>query len=81
MIKKLFAFWSFVVLLSSYTKDEKAENLSLQAETKMDLAYGNDALQKMDVYLPAGRSADSTRVIVMIHGGAWAEGDKTVLKA
>ena len=30
----------------------------------------------MDIYLPAGRS-NATRVIIMIHGGAWSGGDKT----
>ena len=31
----------------------------------------------MDAYLPGGRKTDSTRVVIMIHGGAWSEGDKT----
>jgi acetyl esterase/lipase len=31
----------------------------------------------MDVYLPAGRSTDSTKMIVMVHGGAWISGDKS----
>ena len=30
----------------------------------------------MDVYLPAGRSTDSTKVMVLVHGGAWSDGDK-----
>jgi acetyl esterase/lipase len=30
----------------------------------------------MDVYLPANRSTASTKVLVMIHGGAWSSGDK-----
>jgi acetyl esterase/lipase len=29
----------------------------------------------MDLYLPAGRT-DTTRLIVLVHGGAWVEGDK-----
>jgi len=52
-----------------------APNPSAALELK-DVAYGADAAQKMDVYLPAGRSADSTNIIVLIHGGAWASGDK-----
>lgn len=44
--------------------------------TYTDVAYGNDALQKMDVYLPAGRS-DTTKVLIMIHGGGWSIGDKS----
>jgi acetyl esterase/lipase len=43
----------------------------------LDVAYGSDPLQKMDVYLPANRSATNTKVIVMIHGGAWSLGDKS----
>lgn len=41
-----------------------------------DQAYGDDSQQRMDVYLPAGRTATTTRCIVFIHGGAWAGGDK-----
>ncbi|HEX2629151.1 MAG TPA: alpha/beta hydrolase, partial [Chitinophagaceae bacterium] len=45
-------------------------------KTMKNVAYGSDPLQKMDIYLPGGRTAASTKVIVMIHGGAWATGDK-----
>lgn len=45
-------------------------------KTMKNVAYGSDAAQKMDIYLPGGRTAASTKVIVMIHGGAWASGDK-----
>ncbi|MEI9807388.1 MAG: hypothetical protein WDO16_05610 [Bacteroidota bacterium] len=31
----------------------------------------------MDVYLPAGRSKTTTKLIILIHGGAWATGDKS----
>jgi acetyl esterase/lipase len=53
----------------------------LPAETRLNVSYGADALQKMDVYLPAGRDVDSTKVLVMIHGGAWIEGDKADFQA
>jgi acetyl esterase/lipase len=33
----------------------------------------------MDIYLPAGRSANSTKVMILIHGGAWSSGDKADL--
>lgn len=42
-----------------------------------DVAYGNDPGQRMDIYLPGGRSAALTKVIVLIHGGAWVSGDKS----
>lgn len=41
----------------------------------MDTAYGTDAKQKMDIYLPAGRS-NATKLLIMIHGGGWQSGDK-----
>jgi acetyl esterase/lipase len=47
------------------------------AQTILNVAYGADALQKMDVYLPAGRTTITTKVMVMIHGGGWTSGDKT----
>ncbi len=47
----------------------------LPARTILDTAYGTDAKQKMDIYLPAGRNSH-TKVVFMIHGGAWAGGDK-----
>ena len=46
-------------------------------EIMMNVSYGTDPAQKMDVYLPAGRSASTTKVLVMIHGGAWSSGDKS----
>lgn len=45
-------------------------------QTMMDVAYGSDPAQKMDVYLPAGRTTTATKILVLIHGGAWTTGDK-----
>ncbi|MBP6731655.1 MAG: alpha/beta hydrolase [Chitinophagales bacterium] len=41
-----------------------------------NILYGSDAQQKMDIYLPPNRRADSTKVFVLIHGGGWSAGDK-----
>lgn len=49
---------------------------TIAATTIADVVYGADNLQKMDVYLPANRSTVSTKVIVLIHGGGWTNGDK-----
>ncbi len=46
------------------------------AATYLNVSYGTDALQKMDAYLPAGRDTADTKVMVLVHGGAWASGDK-----
>ncbi len=42
----------------------------------LDVSYGTDPYQVMDIYLPSNRSATTTKVIVMIHGGGWNAGDK-----
>lgn len=67
------------LLLFSCKKESSTDtgtgNNSLPAVTNLDVAYGTDPQQKMDVYLPAGRTA-STKVMVLIHGGAYVSGDK-----
>lgn len=47
-----------------------------EAYTLQNISYGNNSAQKMDIYLPANRSATGTKVFVLVHGGAWAAGDK-----
>lgn len=73
------ALLSMVLLTTACTKEDKesTENNSYaSAKAMMNVSYGTDTSQRMDIYLPANRSTDSTKLIVMIHGGAWAEGDK-----
>lgn len=48
-------------------------------ETLNNVAYGTDPKQKMDVYLPANRNSDSTKLVIVIHGGGWNRGDKAEL--
>ena len=50
----------------------------IAASVIQDISYGTDPLQKMDVYLPSGRSV-STKIMILIHGGGWSTGDKTDL--
>ena len=52
------------------------ETATLEALTLIDQSYGDNPMQIYDLYLPAGRSAISTKVILLIHGGGWTEGDK-----
>ena len=42
---------------------------------QLNVAYGSDPLQKLDVYMPAG-GAYKAPVILMVHGGGWYQGDK-----
>src|SRR5690606_43667 len=42
-----------------------------------DIPYGPHEQNKMDILLPAGRDATTTKVLVLIHGGGWIAGDKS----
>lgn len=48
----------------------------LAAEVMLNVQYGEKSEQKMDVYLPAGRTTDNTKVFILIHGGGWSGGSK-----
>jgi acetyl esterase/lipase len=48
----------------------------LPSSTQSNVAYGTDPLQKMDIFLPAGRTTTKTKVMIVIHGGGWSIGDK-----
>jgi acetyl esterase/lipase len=48
----------------------------LAEQISFNVAYGSDPYQKMDIYLPANRTTTTTKILVAIHGGAWALGDK-----
>jgi acetyl esterase/lipase len=65
---------SAVMACSKADKDNGPGNLS--ESTMMNVSYGADAAQKMDIYLPAGRSTASTKIMVLVHGGGWTGGDK-----
>ena len=69
----------FVLVIGCFISCQKTKTVeqSLAAETLTDIAYGNDAAQKMDIYLPAGRSVDSTKLMMLVHGGGWNAGDKS----
>ena len=58
---------------NSCTKDDPSPAGTV---TMLNVSYGSDAAQKIDIYLPAGRNTVTTKVIIMIHGGGWTSGDK-----
>ena len=64
--------------LISCQKDKlnDSENTTASAKTILNASYGSNASQVMDIYLPANRTATSTKVMVLIHGGGWNTGDK-----
>ena len=44
-------------------------------EVRRDIAYGEDARLRLDIYSPPGGAA-AAPVLVFVHGGSWATGDK-----
>jgi acetyl esterase/lipase len=65
-----------VLFFAACKKTDDSSGGTITAQTLIDVSYGSDSKQKMDIYLPANRSATSTKVIFLIHGGGWTEGDK-----
>ena len=78
---KIFLPVLLISFLISCKKNDTNTDNSTAAQTLPNVAYGTDAQQKMDVYLPAGRTGATTKVMVMIHGGSWTTGDKIDLNA
>ena len=75
-----FTFLVLAIFISSCQKEprKKDENGAI---TMLNQSYGSNAQHKMDVYLPAGRSTATTKVMILIHGGGWNAGDKSDFNA
>ena len=46
-------------------------------ERKADIAYGSDARQKLDVYVPKAEGAAARPVVIFWYGGSWERGSKS----
>lgn len=57
------------------SSDDNNNSQPLAAKELLNVAYGSDSEQKIDVYLPQGRNED-TKVILLLHGGSWIAGNK-----
>lgn len=83
-VAKLFCLLSLcLITLSSCEKmqeDPLATKIVIEAKTLLDVPYGGEKLQKMDVYLPTNRTPN-TSVIIFVHGGSFIEGDKSSFTA
>lgn len=64
------------LLTSCHHKDDLM-SLPLPYAAYTDVSYGTDSFQKMDIYLPPGRSSLHTPLILLLHGGGWIAGDKS----
>jgi len=73
------SFLLSIVLLAIFISSCQKEDDTPQDDSvnMMNVSYGTNAQQKMDVYLPANGSTTSTKVMIMIHGGGWNTGDKS----
>ncbi len=79
MKKTLLISLSFGIFLFNISCSKDTDNNTpqpLTEETILNVSYGSNEQEKYDLYLPANRSEEKTKVIVLIHGGGWTEGDK-----
>ncbi|MBL7729519.1 MAG: alpha/beta hydrolase, partial [Dinghuibacter sp.] len=77
----LTALVSVVATYISCKKSDDPGETETPAQTLKNVSYGSNAQQKMDIYLPANRNTSSTKVLIAIHGGGWAVGDKSEMDA
>ncbi|MFM2236468.1 MAG: hypothetical protein RL209_502 [Pseudomonadota bacterium] len=43
---------------------------------RTSIAYGDDARQKLDVYLPKQNAVGASTVLIFFHGGSWHDGER-----
>ncbi|HEU4495517.1 MAG TPA: alpha/beta hydrolase [Flavobacterium sp.] len=77
-MKKCLIFTLFGIMGCS-SDDSSGSSPLLEASTLLNVSYGSDPQQLIDIYLPAGRSAESTKVLFLVHGGGWTGGSKADL--
>lgn len=64
------------LVFAGCSEDEgEGEHNPKEELSTMDVSYGDDPLQTLDLRLPAMRTS-KTRMVVFIHGGGWREGSK-----
>jgi Esterase/lipase len=77
-MRNLFLSLLMVLVFVSCQKEDNPPP-STPAQTQLNVGYGSQAGQSMDIYLPPDRTTASTKVIILIHGGGWSSGDKADL--
>ncbi len=53
-----------------------SRSAAARCRTALDISFGPDYYQKLDVYLPPDAAARDLPVLLFFHGGAWAHGYK-----
>lgn len=77
----LISFLILALFLASCSSDDTSDAINqpdivLAAETHLDVSYGLLPQQVYDIYLPEGRSSETTKTLILVHGGFWTSGDK-----
>jgi acetyl esterase/lipase len=75
-MKKVLCSFVISVLLFGACKEEAPLNKIVKADEILNLEYGSNPRNKMDVYFPDERLANS-KVILFIHGDTWYKGEKS----
>lgn len=78
-MKQFFISFLLLIVITGCQKETDEQDKETAEKTLLDVAYGSDPAQKIDVYLPANRNTTETKVLVLVHGGSWSSGDKTEL--
>jgi dipeptidyl aminopeptidase/acylaminoacyl peptidase len=66
---------ALTLVVNACKKSDNVEKEVLGAEEKVNVSYGSSNSNKADIYLPDNRDVN-TKVLVLLHGGFWAQGDK-----
>ncbi|WP_310557477.1 alpha/beta hydrolase [Flavobacterium sp.] len=73
-----FYFLLLILIVSCNSNDSSIINVPPKVEeTVLNVSYGSNDLQTYDVYLPASRTKETTKTLIVVHGGGWIEGDKS----
>ncbi len=70
-----------MIVTLSCSDTNTTNELPLSKTEILNVSYGTDNEQKYDIYLPEGRNSNTTKVILLVHGGGWVEGDKNDMNA
>lgn len=73
-------FFTFLCLIVLFGCKEKTIMISkdITFDQQMDISYGDNPEQKMDLYIPKNRDSVKT-IFMIIHGGGWKAGKKSDL--
>jgi acetyl esterase/lipase len=77
LLRVFFQVIFYSAILTGCSVDQENDSDVLPALEITNASYGSDSRQKMDVFLPKGRSVENTPLLIYIHGGAWIDGDKS----